>query len=139
MSSLLSISVTSKTLQNASLLIYSKCIEKECPEILGKFAKNRVPLSICMEECHMDNVGFKLISIITFSKPHEIVILTMDGSPHCIQLHFLGEHINKILKNKVTIIHYVIEKGNIIKIPQKTIKIARHLSQCLMLSNKLGG
>ena len=138
MSSLLSISVTSKTLQNASLLVYSKCIEKEYPEILKKFTKNRIPLPICMEEHHIDSIGFKLISIITLSNPYEIVILTMDGSPHCIQLHFLGEHINKILKDKGTINHYNIEYGKIIKIPQKTIKIARHLSQCLMLSNRSG-
>ncbi|RLE55964.1 MAG: hypothetical protein DRJ26_00035 [Candidatus Methanomethylicota archaeon] len=136
MSELLSTSVKSKMLRGASLLIYSKCIEQEYPGILREFSDGRVALGVCMELLHMNMVGFKLLNIVKLSNVKELEILTMDGSPHCIQLHFIGEHINRALGEPIPLTHYVIEKGKVFKVSTKVIKLARHLSECAKL---LGG
>jgi len=136
MSELLSTSVKSKMLSGASLLVYSKCIEQEYPEILREFSNGRVPLGVCMELIHMNKVGFKILSIVKLSGIRELVILTVDGSPHCIQLHFIGEHIKRVLDERTPIMHYVIEKGKVFEISTEVIRLARHLSKCAEL---LGG
>ncbi len=140
MRNLMSMSVTSRKLRGARILIYSKCIEEEYPKVLSDFSRDFILLGVCMEELHMDCVGFKIMSIIRFSKPEKIAILTMDGSPHCIQLHFLGEHIGRVMElSEEFIDHYVIEKGELIKVPREAIRIARHLSQCAKLLKTYSG
>lgn len=131
--SLLSTSVTSRMLRGVDLLVYGRCIEVEFPEILRNFSRNRFPLSVCMEQVHMDIVGFKLLSIIRLSRIKGLTILTPDGSPHCIQLHYIGEHIRKIIGEKLLIRHFVVEKGKVFEIPVKVVRLSRHLSECNVL------
>ena len=131
MGSLLSTSVKSGSLRGSKLLVYSECLKDEYPEILRFFQDENLSLSVCMERTHINKVGFKLFNIIKLSGIVELNILTIDGSPHCIQLHFLGEHFKRALGVSIPINHYVIEKGKIFSIPIEAIKLARHLSQCI--------
>ncbi|MCS7365202.1 MAG: 4Fe-4S ferredoxin [archaeon GB-1867-035] len=128
--SLLSTSVTSRQLKGENLLVYGKCIEVEFPDILRRFSQNRIPLSVCMETVHMNVVGFKLLNIIRLSKIKSLTILTPDGSPHCIQLHYIGEHIKRALGESLPIKHFVIEKGKVFEIPIRVVRLSRHLSEC---------
>lgn len=125
---LLSMSVTSRVFRNANLLVYSKCIEVEFSKILKSFSQNRVPLSVCMEQVHMNLVGFKLISILKLSDIKSLTFLTMDGSPHCIQLHYIGEHVRRVMDKNLPIRHFVIEKGKVFEIPLRFVRLSRHLS-----------
>lgn len=111
------------------LLIYGSCLEFEYPEILKKYWENRVPLKVCLEEDHMNMVGFKIASIIARVKLDEIIVLTVDGSPHCIQLHMMMEEIGKITGSEINVRHIVIEDGKEIEINPKYIKIARYLTK----------
>jgi phosphoribosylanthranilate isomerase len=126
---LLPTNVRNKRLSEAALLIYGTCVENEMPKIFNALAKGRVPLHVCLEKIHMNIVGFKLVTILQNSKPKEIVILTLDGSPHCIQLHFTAEQAKRISKSDVNIKHYVIEKGKCIEISPDVVEIARHFSK----------
>ncbi len=118
-------SVTSKKISRR-ILIYSACIDEEYPEILEKF-KGRTKLSICLEEHHINKVAKKLMAIIYKREVKSIVVLTMDGSPHCLQLHHALEEIKNYFD--IEIKHYVIEKGELIKVSEKSVKISRHLSE----------
>ena len=111
------------------LLIYGKCVAEEYPSIFNLFAKDRVALAVCLEAEHMNMVGFKLASILCRIKLDEIVVLTVDGSPHCVQLHFMCEEVNRIFGGSLNIKHYVVEKGKAIEIPPKVVKYARYLSK----------
>jgi len=135
---LISKNVKAKELRNAKLLIHSACLADEYPEILSRFSKDHIPLSVCLEELHINKIGFKLNNILHLSKIREVDILTMDGSPHCIQLHFLGEHLTRSLNVKIPISHYVVEKGTVYKVSVKAIRLARHLSMCMRLLNEVG-
>lgn len=127
---LLSTSVTSRRLRDVDLLVYSKCIEVESPEFLREISQNRLSLSVCMERVHMNIVGFKLLNMTRSSGVKSLTILTLDGSPHCIQLHYIGEHIKRALRDELPIKHFVIEKGKIFEIPLKVVRLSRHLSEC---------
>ncbi len=111
------------------LLIYGRCLRDEHPNILNEFSRERYPLSVCLEAEHMNMVGFKLASMLARLPLKEILVLTVDGSPHCVQLHMMVEEVNKLFGNKFKIRHFVIEKGKAIEIEPECIRIARYLSK----------
>ena len=116
--------------EKRKVLIYGSCIKEEYPEILEKFREKYVLLSVCLEKEHMNMVGFKLLGMMKRCQPEEIIILTVDGSPHCVQLHFTIEECSKILEEfKERIVHLVIENGKIRKISPETVKICRYLTK----------
>lgn len=110
------------------ILIYGTCLRDEYPEVLYEFSKDYVPLAVCLEEEHMNMVGFKLATIMNSCKPIEIVVLTVDGSPHCVQLHMMVEECLKLVPG-INVKHYVIYKGETIEVSSKAIKTARYLTK----------
>ena len=111
------------------LLLYGTCVPDRYPEIFEKFLEGRTPIHACLEDLHMDHVGYKLVNIIKYSKIKELTILTIDGSPHCYQLHVLGQDLKRhfVSEEEVKISHYVIEKGKVHEITYQAITVARHL------------
>lgn len=133
---LLTTHVKHKRLNGGSLLIHGTCVNVEAPQIVKEFSKRRVPLQVCLEKEHMDMVGFKLTTILKASKPKDLIVLTIDGSPHCLQLHFAVEQAKDIARSAVKVAHYAIEHGKLFEISSKAVKAARHLSQIEGLLNK---
>ncbi len=133
---LLSTNVKSKVLKEGPLLLYGTCIEAEAPEAFREFSKGRIPLSVCLHKEHMDKVGFKIATIIMTSDPKEITVLTVDGSPHCLQLHLAAEQAKRIAKSEVNIRHFVIEEGKLVEVSRNAVETARHLSRIQKLLEK---
>jgi len=133
---LLSTNVKSEVLRKGRLLLYGTCVEAEAPEVFGEFSKGRIPLSVCLEKEHMDKVGFKIATILMTSDPKEMTVLTIDGSPHCLQLHFAAEQAKRIAKSEVNAIHFVIEEGKSVEVSQDAVETARHLSRIQKLLEK---
>ena len=106
------------------------------PTIFEQFSIGKTPVHACLEEHHMDHVGYKLASIIKYSNIKEITILTIDGSPHCYQLHAMGQDIRRHFDPEVNVSHYVIEKGEVYEISPQTIIITRHLHRVQKLLNQ---
>ncbi len=114
--------------EKKKLLIYGTCVKDEHPEILRKYVEDKVPLAVCLEWEHMNMVGFKLITMIKSCELEEISVLTVDGSPHCVQLHMMVEECKKIIPN-INVKHYVIYKGNVIEVSERAVKTSRYLSK----------
>ncbi|TFF86371.1 MAG: hypothetical protein EU551_01785 [Promethearchaeota archaeon] len=127
MKHLLETNVGANRLRDKKLLLYGTCVEDKYPKILNDFLKDREPIHICLETFHMDHVGYKLVNIIKYSQIKNLTILTIDGSPHCYQLHVLGQDIIRHFEPNLKVEHWVIEKGELFKIPYKAITVARHL------------
>ncbi len=114
------------------LLIIGRCIEVEHGEILKDFIKQGYAiLSVCLEEEHINHVGFKLAGILIRNNFKEVSVLTVDGSPHCTQLHWMVEEVFKFMKldGRIERRHYVYEKNKLIDIPIDVVKYARYLSK----------
>lgn len=133
---LLSTNVKSKVLREGPLLLYGTCVEVEAPEVFREFSGGQIPLSVCLEKEHMDKVGFKIATIIMTSDPKEMTVLTMDGSPHCLQLHLASEQAKRIAKSEVNIRHFVIEGGKSVEVSKDAVETARHLSRIQKLLEK---
>jgi hypothetical protein len=118
------------------LLVYGSCIFNEYPDILSRFSEGRVALSVCLEAEHLNVVALKLASIFARVDLEEVVVLTVDGSPHCIQLHHAVEEARKVTGRQVNVRHFVIEGGEALEVSPEAVKVARYLSKIQRLLGK---
>ncbi len=129
---LMSINVGDARLRNqGKLLLIGSCMNR-FPEIVKEFAKHgegHTVLQVCLEETHMNQAGFKIGSIVKYSRLSEVTVLTIDGSPHCVQLHYVVDDVKRHFAPEITTKHYVVEKGTIHEISSDAVKRSRHLSK----------
>jgi len=118
------------------LLVYGSCIFNEYPDILSRFSEGRVALGVCLEAEHLNVVALKLASIFARVDLEGVVVLTVDGSPHCIQLHHAVEEARKVTGRQVNVRHFVIEEGEALEVSPEAVKVARYLSKIQRLLNK---
>lgn len=132
MQHLMRINVGDRRLRNKKrLLLVGSCMDR-FPEVVKKFSQEleeAVVLQICLEESHVNQAGFKIGSIVRYSGIEKVTVLTVDGSPHCIQLHFVLEDVRRHFTPEIKIAHFVVEKGKVHEISPQAVKAARHLSK----------
>jgi hypothetical protein len=118
--------------KNGSILLAGSCVTTGFPEIIEQQRSTDTEcavLEVCLEETHMNMAGYKLASIVKYSGIRRVTVLTIDGSPHCTQLHHAVEDIKNHFAPEIEAVHYVIEKGRTHRISPEAVKRARHLSK----------
>ena len=129
---LIDINAKSRLIRNKDkLLIIGRCIEIEHPDILNEFInKGYAIVSVCPEMEHVNHVGFKLAGVLARNSFNEVSVLTVDGSLHYTQLHWMVEEVFKIMKlDHVCRKHFVLEKGRVVEVDHKAVKKSRYLSK----------
>ncbi len=130
---------------NNKILLIGRCVEVEHGDVLTPFRKSGYSiLSVCLEEEHINMVGFKLAGILRRCRDflEEVAVLTVDGSPHCVQLHFMVEEAFKVtgLEGEIRRKHFVIVKGEgVVEVPKESVKVARYLSKVSKLIKQCKG
>ena len=125
----------SRLRSKGKLLLIGSCMDR-FPEIVNDFAQRDggyMTLSACMEEIHVNQAGFKIASIVRYANISNVIVLTVDGSPHCVQLHYVLEDIRRHFTPELTVKHYVVEKGKVYEISPEAVKNSRHLSKIQMM------
>jgi hypothetical protein len=125
---LITTNVYSKNLTD-KVIIYGACLEDEWPDIVNEVAKGKTRLSVCPECIHISTIVEKVASMLAKSDVRELTVLTKDGSPHCIGLHYAVEWARTMSRSNVKLIYYVIEHGKLFHVPEERIKEKRHLSR----------
>lgn len=129
---LMRINVGDKRLRNkGKLLIVGSCMDR-FPEIVKEYSERdggQAVLHVCLEETHVNQAGFKIGSIVKYSGISEITALTVDGSPHCVQLHYVIDDVKRHFAPEIETKHYVVEKGKVYEISTNAVKRSRHMSK----------
>ena len=129
---LMSINVGDKRLRSkGKLLLIGSCMDR-FPEIIKEFTERdggHAVLHVCLEETHVNQAGFKIGSIVKYSRISEVTALTIDGSPHCVQLHYVIDDVKKHFAPEIETKHFVVEKGKVHEISSAAVKKSRHLSK----------
>lgn len=121
----------SRLREKGNLLLVGSCMDR-FPDLVKEICKRegaQSVLHICLEETHMNQAGFKISSIVKYSDIKRVTVLTADGSPHCIQLHYVIEDIKRHFAPEIEVVHYVVEKGKLLRISSEAVKVSRHLSK----------
>ncbi len=123
--------------RNKKVLLISSCIVDNYPEMVKKFLdEGYLLLKACPEKTHINMIGYKLASVISYSQLDEITVLSVDGSFHCVQLQYVVEDIRKHFIN-VRTKHLVLEKGKIFEVSEQAVKISRHIHRVEKLIKNL--
>ena len=112
-------------------LVIGSCLTKIHPEIVKQFAKEWGSVyTFCLEQFHYNQMMAKLYSILAVANPKRVGFLTVDGSPHCIQMHFGSKYLKRGLKNsEIQYEHYVIdEQGKVAQVTMEAIDKAKRIS-----------
>ncbi len=130
---LMSINVGDQRLrEKGQLLLIGSCMNSRFPDIVEEYREKdggQAVLHVCLEEMHVNHAGFKIGSIIRYSGMEKVTVLTVDGSPHCVQLHFVVEDLKSHFTPDIETAHFVVEKGKVHQVSPKAVKRARHLSK----------
>ncbi|MGC8982133.1 MAG: 4Fe-4S ferredoxin [Desulfurococcaceae archaeon] len=115
-------------LEGNEVLVASACLPVVNPELYEKLSKNRAVLLACPERESAAYYG-KLASMIRSTRPRKLVVVTIDGSPHCFALQASVNEAEYILGEKIEREHYVVVDGRELKpISPNAIRVARYLS-----------
>ncbi len=111
------------------LLIIGRCVEVEHPWVLDEFPSNEYGiLSVCLEAEHVNMAGFKLAGILARGNYKEVAVVTVDGSLHCTQLHWMVEEVFKIINREgINRRHYVIYRGKLREVSIDAVRTSRYL------------
>ncbi len=129
---LMSTNAKGRVVRNKRLLLIGTCVESEHSEILENFKQYSI-LSFCPEKEHINMAFYKLIAMMSVAK--DLTVLTVDGSPHCVQLHYLADEVQRYSNRDFEVEHFVIINGKLEKISQNTVKLSRYLSKIEKLRN----
>jgi hypothetical protein len=111
-------------------LVIGSCLPNLYPKIIDKFEKEwGNVVSFCLEQSHYNQMVAKLFSILAIGKVTKVGFLTVDGSPHCTQLHYASKYLNRGLKHPMEYEHYVIKSnGQVFKVTPESIDKSKDLS-----------
>jgi len=114
-------------LKGASLVLAGECVQGVYPDLYKRFVEGRTVLTSCPEAESFGTIMGKLASIITCSKPREIRVLTMDGSPHCFALHAALNQALFVTGSSVLSQHFVVVDGKVLGVSPESVRLGRYL------------
>lgn len=84
---------------------------------------------LCLEESHINMAITKIGGMIRTNKIKKIIFTTVDKSPHCIQMHYIRNELEKMMNlENINITNYVIVDNELIEIKPETISLSKNLS-----------
>lgn len=115
-------------MEGQEVLVASACLPLVNAGLFEELSRGRVVLFACPERESGAYYG-KIASMIRSTRPRRIVVVTIDGSPHCFALQAAVNEAEYILGERVEREHYVVVDGVVLKrISANAIRVARYLS-----------
>jgi len=111
-------------IRDRELLLVGTCVAKEHPELLKNFEGYTV-LEFCPEQEHINMAFYKLTAMMSVAR--SLTVLTVDGSPHCVQLHYIADEVQRYSRTNFPVRHFVLHNGKLVEISQDAVKTSRYL------------
>jgi hypothetical protein len=122
---------------NGIVIICSSCLEN-----MDKVAYKKIKdiseniFCVCLEKYHMNMILSKLSSVLRVGRVNKLVFVTVDKSPHCIQLHYISNELRKLMNlENIVLTNFIASNGDLFEISQKTISLSKNLKE--LSSNNL--
>lgn len=114
-----------------TMIIVGSCLERMQPNAYKKLEQISTNIyDVCLEKEHLNMVVTKIIGMIARGKIKKIIFVTVDKSPHCIQLHYVVKELeNAVDISNIEIINYVATDNKLIEIPIEVISLSKNLSK----------
>ncbi|MCI8352608.1 MAG: hypothetical protein HFJ58_03220 [Clostridia bacterium] len=122
-----------------TIIIVGSCLKNMQPkgyEKLEKLSKNLYEL--CLEETHINMAITKIGGMLRTGKIKNIIFATVDKSPHCTQVHYIRNELEKMMNlDNINITNYVVVDNELIEIDNDIISLSKSLKRLKDIINKL--
>ncbi len=113
------------------MIIMGSCVEFMFPEIYDELKKNnKIIYDVCLEQTHLNMAITKLAGMVARKNCKELVFVTVDRSPHCVQLHYAAQELAKIMDlSNIKVSNYVATKEGLVEIPMDVVDVSKDLAR----------
>ena len=113
------------------MIIIGSCLENMFPNIYQKLEQESTNIyEVCLEETHLNMLITKIAEMLARNDIEEIKFVTIDKSPHCVQLHYVVKELENIMDlKKIHIENYVATSEGLIEVPLKVIGLSKNLAK----------
>lgn len=114
-----------------TMVIVGSCVESMFPKAFEKIERLSDNIyEVCLEETHLNMVVTKIIGMVARDTVKKLIFISVDKSPHCVQLHYIVKELeNAIDITKLDIENYVVVGEDLINIPLEVISLSKNLSK----------
>lgn len=116
-----------------TIIVCGSCLKSIQPEgfkTLEKISKNIY--EICLEETHINMAITKIGGMLRTKKISRIIFASVDKSPHCIQLHYIQDELQKMMDlSGVKIENYVVVDNELIKVLPEVISLSKNMKELI--------
>ena len=116
---------------NETIVIVGSCLKNMQPEGYKKVEKiSKNIYELCLEETHVNMAITKVGGMLRTGKIKKLVFATVDKSPHCIQVHYIRNELEKMMDlSNIEIINYVVVDNELVEIDEDIISLSKTLSK----------
>ena len=123
---------------NETIVIVGSCLSNMQPKGFEKLKTISDNIYvICLEQTHINMAITKIAGMIRTGKIKNIIFASVDKSPHCVQLHYMRNELEKMIDLKdINITNYVIVDNELVEISSDIISLSKNLSKLKFTYNK---
>lgn len=114
-----------------TIVIVGSCLKNMQPEGYKKVEEISENIyELCLEETHVNMAITKIGGMLRTGKIRKIVFATVDKSPHCVQVHYIRNELEKMMDlSNIDIINYVVVNNELVEIDENIISMSKSLSK----------
>ena len=114
-----------------TIIVVGSCLKNMQPQGFEKVkALSENLYELCLEENHVNMAITKIGGMLRTGKVKRIIFATVDKSPHCVQVHYIRNEVEKMMDLKnVTIENYVVVDNELVEIDNDIISMSKALAK----------
>jgi len=114
-----------------TIIVVGSCFKNMQPQGFEKVKELSENIyELCLEETHINMAITKIGGMIRTGKVKRIIFATVDKSPHCVQVHYIRNELEKMMDLKnVTIENYVVVDNELVEIDNDIISMSKALAK----------
>jgi len=116
---------------NETIVIVGSCLKNMQPEGYKKVEQISENIyDLCLEETHVNMAITKVGGMLRTGKIKKLVFATVDKSPHCIQVHYIRNELEKMMDlSNIEIINYVVVDNELVEVDEEIISLSKSLNK----------
>lgn len=114
-----------------TIVVMGTCVPNMQPKGFDKIKELSENIyELCLEQTHINMAISKIGGMLRTGKIKKIIFATVDKSPHCVQIHYIGQELEKMMNlENVIIENYVVIDDELIKIESEVISLSKNLKK----------
>jgi len=114
-----------------TIIVAGSCLKYMEPESFQKLQELSDNIyELCLEETHVNMAITKIGGMLRTNKIKHIIFATVDKSPHCIQLHYIQDELQKMMDlSQIQIENFIAVNNELIKISPNIISLSKNLGE----------